>query len=188
MIDPTAADTAVAIVITVPLMTIRAILLAVGPGVAGVRTGPLEIGLGVSLGLTPADVLLGSTLITVTLGAGRLGILFLPHLLLWVQLLLRLNPLLIDFLSFCPALSTPHSPLVRLSCLHVPLLVFILREEYFQTPPGGPSPVRSIATSLLQGLWTHQEATGVAITPALHNPTVIIPTLHDPAGVTMITI
>ena len=77
---------------------------------------------------------------------------------------------------------------MRLSRPRIRLLVLILREEYFRSPPGGPSPVRSIATSLLQGLWTHQEATGVVITPALHNPTVIIPTLHDPAGVTMIAI
>ena len=77
---------------------------------------------------------------------------------------------------------------MRLSQPRIRLLVLILWEEYFRSPPGGPSPVRSIATSLLQGLWTHQEATGVVITPALHNPTVIIPTLHDPAGVTMIAI
>ena len=76
MIDPTAADTAVAIVITVPLMTIRVILLAVGPGVAGVRAGPLEISPGVDFGLTLAGVTLISILVAMALDIGRLSLPF----------------------------------------------------------------------------------------------------------------
>ena len=55
-------------------------------------------------------------------------------------------------------------------------------------PPGGPNLVRLIATSLLQGLRTRQEATSVVITCTLRNPAVIIPTQRDLAGITMIII
>ena len=76
MIDPTATDAAVAIVIAVPPMTIRVVLLAVGPGVAGVRTGPLEISPGVDFRLTLASDTLVSILIAMALDIGRLSLPF----------------------------------------------------------------------------------------------------------------
>ena len=77
---------------------------------------------------------------------------------------------------------------MHLSHLPIRRLVFILREEYFQTPPGGPSLVRMITTSLLQELRVHQEAMSIVIVLAPHDPAVIVPTLHNLAGVAMITI
>jgi len=94
---------------------------------------------------------------------------------------------MIGFLTFCRALSTSLGLLVRLSKPLVRLLVFILRGEYFRTPPGGPSRARSITISRLQELQIPQEVTSVVITPLLHNAIVINPVFHDPAGVAMIT-
>ena len=131
-------------------MTIRVILLAVGPGVAGVRTGPLEISPGVGFGLTLAGVTLVSILVAMALDIGRLSLPF-PLCLLYVCLLLLLRPLPIVFLNFCPTLSIRCSLLVRLSRPHIRLLVLILREEYFRSPPGGPSRARLITISRLQG-------------------------------------
>jgi len=80
----------------------------------------------------------------------------------------------------------PRSLLARLSQLPIRLLVFILREEYFQTPPGGASRARLIIIICLQELQTRQEAMSTVIAPALHDPTLIVPASHDPAGVVMI--
>ena len=76
MVEAAAATTAVAIVIAAPPMTIRVILLAVGPGVAGVRTGPLEISPGVDFGLALAGVTLISILVAMALDIGRLSLPF----------------------------------------------------------------------------------------------------------------
>ena len=45
-----------------------------------------------------------------------------------------------------------------------------------------------ITTSLLQELRVHQEAMSIVIVLAPHDPAVIVPTLHNLAGVAMITI
>ena len=77
---------------------------------------------------------------------------------------------------------------MRLSRPHIRLLVLILREEYFRSPPGGPNRVRMTTTSLLQGLRMRQEVIGVVVVFAPRDPAVIIPMLHDLASVTIITI
>ena len=76
MVEAAAATTAVAIVIAAPPMTIRVILLAVGPEVAGVRTGPLKISPGVDFGLTLAGVTLISILVAMALDISRLSLPF----------------------------------------------------------------------------------------------------------------
>jgi len=84
-VDLTIADITVAINVAVPPMVLRAIPLVAGhvvvPGVAGVHTGLLGIGPGVSLGLAPIGVVLISTLATMALGASQLSLLFLLLLL-----------------------------------------------------------------------------------------------------------
>ena len=76
MVEAAAATTAVAIVIAAPPMTIRVILLAVSPGVAGVRIGPLKISPGVDFGLALAGVTLISILVAMALDIGRLSLPF----------------------------------------------------------------------------------------------------------------
>ena len=171
-------------------MIIRTIPLVIGPGivpgVGDVLTGLLEIGLGVVLGLALPNAILIDLLATVVLDISELSLL-LPLRLLWVCLLLRLRPLMVVFLSFCATLLVSRSLLVGLSRPPIQLLVFILREEYFQTPPGGANRVRLTTISLLQELRTHQEAMGVVIVLAPRDPAVIVPILHDLANITMIT-
>jgi len=128
-VDLAITNIAVAIGIAVPPVIIRAIPLVVGhvvvPGVAGVHTDLLGIGPGVRLGLAPIGVVLISTLATMALGVCQLSLLFLPRLL-WIRLLLSLRPLSVRL--FPLYLSDPL----------VSLLMVILREEYFKSPPGWP--------------------------------------------------
>ena len=106
-VAPTVANDTMVINIAVPPAVIRVVPLVIGPavvpGVANVRRDLLGIGLGVGIELTPTDVILIGTLVTMALHVSRLSLLFLPHLL-YVHLLLSLCPLMIDFLNFCLAL------------------------------------------------------------------------------------
>ena len=81
MVDAAATNTAVAIVIAVPPVIIRAVPLSVVPGVADVRRDLLGIGLGVGLGLAPTNIILIITLVTMALDVNGLSLPFLPPLL-----------------------------------------------------------------------------------------------------------
>ena len=189
-VDPATAGIVAIIDVAVPPMIIFVTPLVIGPGVVpgvkDVHAGLLGIGLGVVLGLALPDTVLLNLLAAVVLDVSRLGLLLLLRLL-WIYLLLRLHLPMIVFLSSCATLLVSRSLRARLSQPPIQLLVFILREEYFRTPPGGANRVRLTTISLLQELRTHQEAMGVVIVLAQRDPAAIVPILHDLANITMIT-